>query len=126
MDTLISVVPFFNSNKVNCSAISRTTKINIRTVQRYYLKYKKQLPLSLIRLPGRPPKFKEKINQAITQIVKAEKEISSMKIIKDIKKNYKINISPSTICRRLKKMGFKKIKPKFIPMITNKQKEKRL
>lgn len=70
MDTFTVLNPYFNNESVNCSEISEKTGIHKRTVQRYYKKFKAQVPLAEIRKRGRPPTFPKNLNRKLGKIVK--------------------------------------------------------
>lgn len=75
-------MPFFMQSSPNCTEISKTVGINVRTVQRLYKKFRLKIPIDKIDARGAPKKFSAGIKRKIVQIAKENKHYSS----KDIQK----------------------------------------
>lgn len=126
MDTFTRLNPYFNAKEVNCSAISKKTKIPVRTVQRYYKKFKAQIPLSELRKPGRPLKFPKNLNRKMGKIVKENNSLTAKRIQNILNRDLEVKISTRTVSRRLNQIGLRKFKPRFIPKITPSQEKQRV
>ena len=117
MDYYSLFIPHFLKGNVNCAAIARKTKKNERTVQRYFKKYMKQIPIPKKVQVGRPKKYSASINTRIGQIVKSTPIKTSKEIAKKLNEETGSSISDRTVRRRLEIMEYEHAKPNVVPDI---------
>ena len=110
-ETFTKVNPYFLKGITNCSQISRESGVSIRTVNRYFKKFKSGIPLDKLQPRGKHLTFPKKLNTKIAKMMKKNKLSSSKMIANSLKESADVIISRRTINRRLNLMGYKRVRP---------------
>ena len=121
MDYFTLLNPFFVNGKLNCPEITQETGIKIRTVQRYYAKFRKQVPLPKNLKLGRLRKIPTAINSQIGVLINKNPMLSSnnvSSILNESLKKVESSISSRTVRRRCQEMGYSSKKPVVKPFLS--------
>lgn len=121
--------PFFHWKKVNCKIISEITCINVRTIRRYYKKFREGNPLPRNVRVGRPKKYSNKLNTQIAKCVSKDPSMASQEVSAKFNSSSKrvgSGVSARTVRRRLSEMDYKSKRPVTIPFLTEKHIKNRI
>jgi len=121
-----AILHFWNSGQRSPTAISRITKIPLRTVKYNITKIKQQGTIEDRPRKGRPCKITASDSKAFGQRIRRNNEATSKELAQKLLHNRSLNVSQWTVQRQLKRMGYKSTLPYGTPMLTQAYKDARV
>jgi transposase len=111
----------------NAREISKRTGVPLRSCERYVSSLKKTGKIIIGKRPGRPRKLTPKKRRQIGMIVKHNHFTTAGEMKAQLEEKFsEIEVSERTIRRELNNIGFVSIRPRRVPLLTQKAKENRL
>jgi len=121
-----AILHFWNNGERLPSAISRITKIPLRTVKYNIKKIQQQGTIEDRPHQGRPRKITLNHSKAIGQWIQRNNELTSKELAQKLIYSQGLNVSQWTVQRHLKRIGYKNTLPYSTPMLTQAQKDARI
>ncbi|GBC08467.1 hypothetical protein RclHR1_08130010 [Rhizophagus clarus] len=111
----------------NAREISQRTGVPLRFCERYVELLKKTGKITIGHRSGHPRKLTPKKCRQIGMIVKHNHFTTASEIKAQLEeKNSGLEVSVWSICHELKNLGFVSVRPRKVPLLTQKAKENRL
>ena len=125
-ESLKTAIIVLKEKNYSMRQISKDLSISKSTISKFWRYFLSNNTIHYKKRAGRPKVLDDKIMKKVIKNVELNREKSSNEIAKDLKDDYGISISSSTIRRRLLKEGLNSRKIINKPKLTKKQKDKRL
>lgn len=121
------IVADFTPAKPNFSQLALKHGVSRTTIRNYYQKYLARVPFNEFRRPGRPPRIQKSHHAWIgRRASNRAKRLSTAALAEEIRSTFGVIVSPETIRRKLRSLGYRSAKPVVKPLLTAAHKEKRV
>jgi len=121
-----AILHFWQNGERSPAAISRMTKISIRTVNYNIKKIKQQGTIEDRPRQGRPRKITGTDNIALGQWIRRDNESTSKQLAHKLLYERDLSVSVWTVRRQLERLGYTSILPRGTPMLTQEHKNARV
>ena len=120
------ILTLYQSNQVPPSKISEQIGVFLATVYRTIKRVEEGASLEHKIGAGRKPNKREKIKRSVVQLVRRDKSKTVREIAAHITKKGDVSVSKDTVNRCLRKLRYTKPYPSMVPLLTEKNRLKRL
>ncbi|CAB5178870.1 unnamed protein product [Rhizophagus irregularis] len=122
-----TITSLWNSGIHNAKTLHQITSIPLSTIYDYLKKLKNGISLDPLPRSGRPRKLTPRKRRHLGQLVSNNKYATCSELANTLKNHHpNLDINRRTVLNELYNLKYRKIKPKSIPLLTDKHKQRRI
>lgn len=124
-ETYMLVAEAWHNGNRSTRAISKDTGIPRTTVCRYLDKYRRGVPVEEVNEQGRPSKVDSQTKACLVSLLVSDPYFTSKQLSAQLEERLNVQVTPRTVRRHLRSLGYKNGLPRNVPALTSQAKTRR-